>query len=97
MIMITTSGHLGSPRIWGFFEAANHILNQVPNLTIDSVIEYMAAPTVAGQNARRFQLAKVVTDHDGEFLGVIYRDEDEGEVSYALSIAILEEDLPDTP
>lgn len=30
----------------------------------------------------------------GEFLGVIYRDEDEGEVSYALNIAILEEDLP---
>ncbi len=32
---------------------------------------------------------------DGEFLGVIYRDEDEGEVSYALNIAILEEDLPE--
>ncbi len=31
---------------------------------------------------------------DGEFMGVIYRDEDEGEVSYALNIAILEEDLP---
>jgi len=31
---------------------------------------------------------------DNEFLGVIYRDEDEGEVSYALNIAILEEDLP---
>jgi len=30
----------------------------------------------------------------GEFIGVIYRDEDEGEVSYALNIAILEEDLP---
>ncbi len=32
---------------------------------------------------------------DGEFLGVIYRDEDEGEISYALNIAILEEDLPE--
>ena len=31
---------------------------------------------------------------DNEFLGVIYKDEDEGEVSYALNIAILEEDLP---
>ncbi|PCJ33593.1 MAG: hypothetical protein COA93_07070 [Alphaproteobacteria bacterium] len=29
-----------------------------------------------------------------EFIGVVYRDEDEGEVSYALNIAILEEDLP---
>ena len=28
-----------------------------------------------------------------EFLGVVYRDEDEGEVSYQLQIAILETDL----
>jgi len=31
---------------------------------------------------------------EGEFLGVAYRDEDEGEVSYSLSICVLEEDLP---
>jgi hypothetical protein len=29
-----------------------------------------------------------------EFIGVLHRDEDEGEVSYALQISILEEDLP---
>ncbi|MBT7759890.1 MAG: DUF3126 family protein [Rhodospirillaceae bacterium] len=29
-----------------------------------------------------------------EFIGVLHRDEDEGEVSYALNISILEEDLP---
>lgn len=29
-----------------------------------------------------------------EFIGVLHRDEDEGEVSYALHISILEEDLP---
>jgi hypothetical protein len=28
-----------------------------------------------------------------EFIGVLHRDEDEGEVSYALQIVILEEDL----
>tara|TARA_B100000513_G_C11824788_1_gene160321 strand:- start:346 stop:561 length:216 start_codon:yes stop_codon:yes gene_type:complete len=28
------------------------------------------------------------------FVGVMHRDEDEGEVSYSLQIAILEEDLP---
>ncbi len=28
-----------------------------------------------------------------EFIGVLHRDEDEGEVSYALNISILEEDL----
>lgn len=32
--------------------------------------------------------------HRGEFLGVIYKDEEDGETSYALNIAILEEDLP---
>lgn len=29
-----------------------------------------------------------------EFIGVLHRDEDEGEVSYSLLISILEEDLP---
>ena len=28
-----------------------------------------------------------------EFIGVLYRDEEEGEVSYSLTISILEEDL----
>lgn len=31
---------------------------------------------------------------DSEFIGVIYRDEDEGEVSYDFNMAILEMDLP---
>jgi len=30
-----------------------------------------------------------------EFIGVAYRDEDEGEISYSLSICVLEEDLPE--
>jgi len=30
----------------------------------------------------------------GEFIGVIYRDEDEGEISYDFNMAILEMDLP---
>ncbi|MGY8990499.1 MAG: DUF3126 family protein [Rhodospirillales bacterium] len=29
-----------------------------------------------------------------EFIGVLHRDEDEGEVSYTLMVSILEEDLP---
>ncbi|WP_373460310.1 DUF3126 family protein [Pseudokordiimonas caeni] len=32
---------------------------------------------------------------DDEFIGVVYRDEDEGEVSYQFQMAIIEEDLPD--
>ncbi|PKU23628.1 DUF3126 family protein [Telmatospirillum siberiense] len=30
----------------------------------------------------------------GEFIGVLHRDDDEGEVSYSLMMTILEEDLP---
>ena len=30
----------------------------------------------------------------GEFIGLIFRDEDEGEVSYAFNMAILDVDLP---
>lgn len=31
---------------------------------------------------------------DSEFIGIIYRDEDEGEISYDFNMAILEMDLP---
>jgi hypothetical protein len=31
---------------------------------------------------------------DSEFIGVVYRDEDEGEISYDFNMAILEMDLP---
>jgi hypothetical protein len=30
----------------------------------------------------------------GEFIGVIYRDEDDGDISYDFNMAILEMDLP---
>jgi Protein of unknown function (DUF3126) len=30
----------------------------------------------------------------GEIIGTVHRDDDEGEVSYALHITVLEEDLP---
>ena len=30
----------------------------------------------------------------GEFIAIIYRDEEDGEVSYAFHMAIMEEDLP---
>lgn len=31
-----------------------------------------------------------------EFIAVVYRDEEEGETSFAFNMAILEEDLPET-
>lgn len=47
------------------------------------------APAKPGQSAE--------VTVDGEFFGTLNRDEDEGEVSYALSVVILEEDLPEPP
>lgn len=38
--------------------------------------------------------APVEVNVSGEFIGTVYRDEDEGEVAYSLQIMILEEDLP---
>ena len=50
----------------------------------------------------RFSVKQMKSDPDAvevylgeEFLGVIYRDDEEGELSYALQIAILEMDLPE--
>ncbi|MBO1358234.1 MULTISPECIES: DUF3126 family protein [Acetobacter] len=33
---------------------------------------------------------------NGEVVGTVHRDEDEGEVSYAINLVVLEEDLPAT-
>jgi len=33
----------------------------------------------------------------GEFIGLIYKNEEEGEVSYDFNMSILEEDLPELP
>lgn len=33
----------------------------------------------------------------GEFIGVIFKDEEDGEVSYSFTMAILEMDLPEPP
>ena len=38
--------------------------------------------------------APIEVSINGEFIGVIYRDDEDGEVSYSLNISILEEDLP---
>jgi hypothetical protein len=34
---------------------------------------------------------------NGEFIGVLFRDEEDGEISYAFNMAILEMDLPEPP
>ncbi len=41
--------------------------------------------------------ATVEVTLEGEFLGTLHRDEEDGEVSYALHITILDEDLPPPP
>ena len=34
---------------------------------------------------------------NGEFIGVLFKDEEDGETSYAFNMAILEMDLPEAP
>lgn len=41
--------------------------------------------------------ASIEVTVDKDFLGTLHRDEEDGEVSYALTISILEEDLPAPP
>ena len=41
--------------------------------------------------------ATVEVTLDGEFLGTIHKDDEDNEVSYALHITILDEDLPPPP
>jgi hypothetical protein len=41
--------------------------------------------------------ATVEVQLDGEFLATLHRDEEDGEVSYALHMTILDEDLPPPP
>lgn len=44
---------------------------------------------------RKGQDDSVEVNVDSEFVGVIYKDFDEGEISYQFHMAIIEEDLPD--
>ena len=41
--------------------------------------------------------ATVEVTVDGEFLGTLHKDEEDGEVSYSLHVTILDEDLPPAP
>ena len=41
--------------------------------------------------------ATVEVTIDGEFIGTLHRDEEDGEVSYSMHMTILDEDLPPLP
>ncbi|MBI1215713.1 MAG: DUF3126 family protein [Alphaproteobacteria bacterium] len=45
-------------------------------------------------NERKEAKDSVEVTLGGEFIGVIYRDEDDGDISYDFNMAILEMDLP---
>ena len=47
---------------------------------------------VLGPKARKD--GSVEVSLGGEFIGIIYRDEEDGEISYAFHMAIMEMDLP---
>ena len=43
------------------------------------------------------QLDSLEVHVSGEFIGIIFKDEEDGDVSYAFQMAILEMDLPPAP
>jgi hypothetical protein len=43
------------------------------------------------------QADSVEVQVNGEFVGVLFKDEEDGEISYAFNMAILEMDLPEPP
>ncbi len=45
----------------------------------------------------RPQADSVEVHVSGEFIGLVYKNEDEGEVSYDFNMSILEMDLPEPP
>ena len=52
-----------------------------------------------GHNGIALKIREKATDSvevilNGEFIGVIYKDDDEGEISYNFNMAILEMDIP---
>jgi Protein of unknown function (DUF3126) len=55
-------------------------------------VESLSRPS--GREARYHDESQVEVYAGREFLGTLYRDEEDGEVSYSLHITILEGDLP---
>ncbi|CAI9122055.1 DUF3126 family protein [Brytella acorum] len=53
----------------------------------------LGSPSLRVNAPPRPGLSVEISAHD-EVIGTIHRDEDEGEVSYAVNIIVLEEDLP---
>ena len=49
------------------------------------------------QVLERPQADSVEVHVGGEFIGVIFKDEEDGEISYQFNMAILEMDLPQVP
>ena len=45
----------------------------------------------------RQQADSVEVHVGGEFIGLVFKDEEDGEISYAFNMAILEMDLPEAP
>jgi len=66
------------------------------NLEMNKVQEYLRKKF--GTEAINLTISKKVKDQievnlGSEFIGTLYKDEEEGEVSYAFQMAILQEDL----
>ncbi len=91
--MLATSAYLGYTR---HINTARKPLIMKPSET--SRVEAFLKKTFSNSTIKVIQPKKagapIEVSVGGEFIGVLHRDEDDGEVSYSLHITILEEDLP---
>ena len=87
-------------------ERSGHPMNKAVSKSMSNVLSKQEVVRLQKYLQGRFSNGKVTLTErkeakdsaevmlNGEFIGVIYRDEDEGEVSYDFNMAILDMDLP---
>lgn len=72
-------------------------MTKIEIIRIEKYLRRLFGNTTITLEERPRQNDSVEVNIDGEFIGVIYRNEEEGEVSYDFNMAILEMDLPQIP
>lgn len=72
-------------------------MTKIEIIRIEKYLRRLFGNTTITLEERPRQTDSVEVSLDGEFIGVIYRNEEEGEISYDFNMAILEMDLPQIP
>jgi ribosome-associated translation inhibitor RaiA len=91
------------PRLTGLSRHVTESASKEPNVTrselwrIEKYLRNLFRLDTITVVERPKQDDSVEVHINGEFIGVIFKDEEDGDVSYAFNMAILEMDLPEAP